>query len=78
MFKGYLLIVISISVLLVPFSLCNDAKAQLVFLAGVEDNFAPQADSASPSDVLSNAFGNQPFHFVGKSFLDREADHNRY
>jgi len=52
MFKRYLLIVISISVLLVPFSLCNDAKAQLVFLAGVEDDFAAPADVASPSDIL--------------------------
>lgn len=52
MFKRYFLIVISISVLLVPFSLCNDAKAQLVFLAGVEDDFAAPADVASPSDIL--------------------------
>lgn len=61
MFKGYLLIVISISVLLVPFSLCNDAKAQLVYLAGVEDDFATPVDVASPSTMLSTAFENHPF-----------------
>lgn len=61
MFKGYLLILLSISVLFVPFSLCDDAKAQLVYLAGEEDNFEGPADVASPSTMLSATFENHPF-----------------
>lgn len=55
--SGFILIGVLLCMFLVPFSGQNEAEAEIVYLAGDEDEFAAPSDLASPSAELSTAFG---------------------